>query len=174
MKEDVTMFDKYVDPPSTNVESSKGNFGLSYKTIFSKVNHILKTDTPIMMNHAKATKLLYIAKGIKVDKGQFQSVPIAALEALIVHDMLESEYRDLIFDVAQLDNKSIIFIFKNNLVTQYMTTREKFINLYSLYDALVAMYVQPELCVCYNSIYNSIARYAPYVLTIKNVNEYGL
>lgn len=170
----MTMLGKYVDPPTTGVESSKGNFGLSYKIIFSKINLILKTGTPIMMNHTKAAKLLYVALGIEVKDQQFQSVPIGGLDALIVHDVLDHNHKDCVFDVAKLDNTNILFIFKDNLISEWMTTSEKFINLYSLYNALVAMSVEPGLCVSYNSIYSTIARYAPYVMTVKTLMNLGI
>lgn len=168
------MLSKYTNPPTTNVDSSKGTYGLSYKSIFTKVNQILRTDNPIMTSHIKAARLLYIVHGIRVKDNQFQIIPLGNLDLMVVHDTMERDNSGMIVDIAQLGDRDLIFVFRDNLVSEYISTADRFSNLYSLYNTLVAIFVKPSLCVLYDSIYSTIARYAPYVLTVKTMGRLGI
>lgn len=163
-----------VDPPSLHVESSIGGMGLSYRTIYNKINKILKTNNPVLISHYKAAKLLYIANGIRVKDNKFGSFVLGSLEVLVVYDDLGCEYDTYIYDIAQLDNRNILFIFYNALIGTNTGVRDKFTSLYSIYDALVAMFVQPSLTVVYQGMYSCIARYAPMVLAVKTMLQLGI
>lgn len=168
------MLSKYTNPPTTNVDSSKGTYGLSYKSIFTKVNQIIRSDNPIMTAHIKAARLLYIVHGIRVKDNQFQIIPLGNLDLMVVHDAMENANSGMILDIAQLGDRDLIFVFRDNLVSEYISTADRFSNLYSLYNALVAIFVKQSLCVLYDSIYSTIARYAPYALTVKTMGRLGI
>lgn len=165
--------DKVAQNPITVVESSKGNFGISYEMMFSRIVAILKSNNPILINHAKAGRLLHIVHDIIIKDNKFSQIALGGLELLITDDKLDPDKKYLVYDIAQLDNRSIMFIFKNNIINDYINDKDVFANLYQLYDVLVSMTVLPELCSSYYTIYSAIARYAPYVLTIKTMLALG-
>lgn len=162
-------------PPSrmTKLTDSVGELGLTYINIFNKVNMILKADMPLMITHIKAARLLYIANDIRVTDNKFASYTIGNLSVLVVCDDLGAEKSNYIYDVAQVGDVNTLFIFKNALINEYIPLADRFINLYYLYTLLVSMYIKPNLSLDRGSIYNTIARYAPYVLTVKTIMGFG-
>lgn len=168
------ILNRYSSQPTISVDSSKGSFSLTYKDIFNKINQILKSENPIMISHIKAARLLYIVHNIRIKNNQFHVVPLGGIDLMVVHDNIGDSGSDIIYDIAQLGDTDMIFIFRDSLVNEHISTQDKFINLYSLYNLLVAIFVKPSLCVCYESIYNTIARYAPYVLTVKTLLSDGI
>lgn len=175
MREIITMgiLNKYASKPSICVDSSKGSFSLTYKDIFNKINQILNSENPLMVSHIKAARLLYIVHNIKVKNNQFHVMTLGSIDLMVVHDVIGAQHSGIIYDIAQLGDNDMIFIFRDNLVSEHISIQDKFVNLYSLYNLLVAIFVKPSLCVCYESIYNTIARYAPYVLTVKTLLSCG-
>lgn len=157
----------------TIVESSKGNFGISYEQMFNKVLTVLKSNGSIVINHAKAARLLHIVHDIIVKDNKFYNLSLGGIELLVVDARLDPDKKYLLYDIAQLDNQNIMFIFKNNVINDYMSEKDIFGNLYQLYDVLVSMSVVSGLCSSYYTIYSAIARYAPYVLTIKTMLALG-
>lgn len=162
-----------LDPATTNVESSKGNFGVSYEMMFNKVIGIFKATNPMNISHVKAGRLLHIVHDIIVKDNKFHNLSLGGLELLVVSDRLDADKRSLTHDIAQLDSQNIIFIFKDNIINDYCSNKEIFSNLYTLYDFLVTVTIMPGMCCDYYTIYSAIARYAPYVLTVKTMLALG-
>lgn len=170
----MSVLTNFTNPPAIGVDSSKGNYGISYKYIFSKVGQILNSDNPIMVSHIKASRLLYIVHNIRVLDNKFQIIPLGGIDLMVVHDKMIQEHAGMIIDVAQLGDRDMVFVFKDNITSEYLSTADRFTGLYFLFNALVAISVKPSLCICYDNTYPTIARYAPYVLAVKSILQMGI
>lgn len=146
---------------------NKGVYGLSYQEIFNKMLQILTYDKIMSSASNTAARMLYVAYGIEVNNKTFGMMSIGGIEAYIVDQKMGDKYDHYPFDVAMIDNQPIMFIFRDCMMNEFIPKSIRISNIYTTFDALVGIMNSTGLACAPYSIYNLIASYAPYVLTVK-------
>lgn len=153
---------------------NKGNYGLTYQAIYSRMNIILNQNYSASTVCPKAARLLYVAYGIEVVDKKFSIISIGGVEAYIVDQPMDDKYDHYPFDIAKLDNQPILFVFKNCMLNSDIPKSIRISNIYILFDALVSIMNDNPLLCCPYTINSTIANYAPYVLTVRSLMNNGI
>lgn len=145
-----------------------GNHELTFGMIYSLMNSIFENKLHQNVPNTDAAKLLYIAYGIRVDNNIFTTVRLGDIDVLITDGYYGKRYRDMVYDIAKVNNRTVLFVFKDALTNPKIPERVKLQRMYTMFNMLVTLYTDININnISPNTIYNTIIYYAPVVMSIK-------
>ena len=144
-----------------------GRHELTFSAIYSLLASIYDDRLYQNIPNTDAAKLLYISYVINVKDNIFTTVRLGDIDILITDGYYGKKFRDMSYEVATINNRLTIFIFKDTLTNPKIPAKIKVARIFEIYNMLVGLYADPELKNLSYTIYGTIIFYAPVVMTIR-------